>query len=99
MLFELCNALATFQGWIKQTLEELIDTCCILYLDYMLIYSDTLEQCYKDIKTKIGALRVKVMKVKFSKCEFRKTKTEYFGFIISQKGFQVDSGKINAIFD
>ena len=40
MLFRLANALATFQGFINYTLQDLLDICCITYLDDILIYSD-----------------------------------------------------------
>ena len=44
MPLELCNAPATFQRWIKRTLQCFIDRCCIVYLDDVLIYLDNLEQ-------------------------------------------------------
>ena len=40
MPFRLANALATFQGFINYALQDLLDICCIAYLDDILIYSD-----------------------------------------------------------
>jgi len=49
MPFRLCNAPAAFQRWINQVLMEHIDMCCIVYLDNVLIYSNTLQQQRKDV--------------------------------------------------
>jgi len=43
MPFGLCNAPAAFQRWINEVLMEHIDMCCIVYLDNVLIYSNTLQ--------------------------------------------------------
>lgn len=40
MPFGLVNTPATFQSYIKEALEGLVDTICIVYLDNILIYSD-----------------------------------------------------------
>ncbi len=40
MPFGLANAPATFQGFINYALQDLLDICCITYLDDILIYSD-----------------------------------------------------------
>jgi len=45
----LCNAPAAFQQWINEVLMEHIDMCCIVYLDDVLIYSNTLQQYGKDV--------------------------------------------------
>jgi len=49
MPFGLCNAPAAFQRWINEVLMEHIDMCCIVYLDDLLIYSNTLQQHRKDV--------------------------------------------------
>jgi len=49
MPFGLCNAPAAFQRWINEVLIEHIDMCCIIYLDDVLIYSNTLQQHRKDV--------------------------------------------------
>jgi len=42
MPFRLCNAPAAFQPWLNEVLMKHIDMCCIVYLDDVLIYSNTL---------------------------------------------------------
>jgi len=70
MPFGLCNAPAAFQQWINEVLIEHIDMCCIVYLDVVLIYSNTLQQHRKDVSNILEAIRKSGMKVKPSKCEF-----------------------------
>jgi len=70
MPFGLPNAPAAFQRWINRTLQSYIDICCIVYLDDVLIYSDSLEQHQKDVAAVIRAIRKQGMKLKPSKCEF-----------------------------
>jgi len=99
MPFGLCKAPAAFQRWINEVLREHIDMCCIVYLDDVLIYSNTLQQHQKDVSTILEAIRKSGMKVKPSKCEFHQTETEYLGFIIGQEGVKRDPVKTQAIWD
>jgi len=99
MPFGLCNALAAFQRWINKVLMEYIDMCCIIYLDDVLIYSNTLQQHHKDVSNILEAIRKSGMKVKPSKCEFHQSETEYLGFIIGQEGVKTDPVKTQAIWD
>ena len=42
--FRMANALATFQAFMETILEGLIDDCCIIYMDYILIYLEEPQQ-------------------------------------------------------
>jgi len=98
MPFGLCNAPAAFQRWINAVLMEHIDMCCIVYLDNVLIYSNTLQQHRKEVSDILKAIRKSGMKVKPSKCVFNQSEPEYLGFIIGQ-GVKTDSVKTQAIWD
>jgi len=99
MPFGLCNAPAAFQRWINEVLMEHIDMCCIVYLDDVLIYSNTLRQHQKDVSNILEAIPKSGMKVKPSKCEFHQSETEYLGFIIGQEGVKTDPVRTQAIWD
>ena len=43
MPFGLANASATFQSYIFQALDGLLDRTCVVYLDDILIYSENNE--------------------------------------------------------
>jgi len=74
MPFGLTNAPAAFQRWINRTLQSYINICCIVYLDDVLIYSDSPEQHQKDVAAIIRAIRKQGMSLKPSKCEFHQTR-------------------------
>jgi len=99
MPFGLCHAPAAFQRWINEDIMEHIAMCCIVYLDDVLIYSNTLQQDRKDVSNILEAIRKSGMKVKPSKCEFHKNETEYLAFIIGQEGVKTDPVKTQAIWD
>ncbi|KAL1990879.1 hypothetical protein VTN49DRAFT_5882 [Thermomyces lanuginosus] len=44
MPFGLVNAPATFQSYINRALAGLLDTCCVAYLDDIVIYSNSVEE-------------------------------------------------------
>jgi len=99
MPFGLTTAPAALQRWINRTWQSYIDICCIVYLDDVPIYSDTLEQHQKDVAAIIRAIRKQGIKLKPSKCEFHQRETEYLGFIINNEGVKVDPIKTEAIWD
>jgi len=99
MPFGLCNAPAVFQRSINEVLMEHIDMCFILYLDDVLIYSNTLLQHRKDVSKILEAVRKSGMKVKPSKCQFHQSENKYLGFIIGQEGVKTDPVRTQAIWD
>jgi len=56
MLFELKNALVTFQRLINDMLREYLDDFVITYLDDILIYSDNLETHHKHMHKVLAKL-------------------------------------------
>ena len=46
MLFELSNALASFQGYINKILAKKFDIFVIVYLDNILIYTENSSQAH-----------------------------------------------------
>ena len=99
MPFGLCNAPAAFQQWINEVLMEYIDVCCIVYLDDVLIYSNTRLGHQRDVKNILEAIQKSGMKIKSSKCEFDNKEMEYLGYIISEEGIKADPVKTLAIWD
>jgi len=99
MPFGLTNAPAAFQRWIKSTRQSYIAICCIVYLDDVLIYSDSLEQHQIDVAAVVRAMRGRGMKLQPSKYEFHQRETKYLGFIINNEGVKVDPIKTAAIWD
>jgi len=99
MPFGPCNAPAAFQPWINEVLMEHIDMSYIVYLDDVLIYSNSLQHHRKDVSNILKAIRKSGMKVKPSNSEFPPRETEYLRFIIGQGGVKPDPVKTQAIWD
>jgi hypothetical protein len=69
MPFGLTNALAQFQAYMNKALVRLVDITCIIYLDDILIFSDTEEEYVVHVKEILQRLREAKLYVKLSKCE------------------------------
>jgi len=83
MLFELKNALITFQRLINDMLKEYLDDFAITYLDDILIYSDNLKMHCSHVHKVLRKLCERVLYVKKSKSKFKAKKIKFLDYIIS----------------
>ena len=97
MPFGLCNAPATFQRMMDNVLAGLKWQSCLVYLDDIIIYSDTIENHIKDLKDVFERLRKANLKLKSSKCKICCEKVPYLGFVISKEGLRADPSKLKCI--
>jgi len=70
MPFGLCNAPGTFQHYMNDTFRDFLDKFLIVYLDDLLVYSDTLAEHKRNIRLVLERLRQAELCLKPSKCEF-----------------------------
>ena len=91
MPFSLANAPATFQSYIDRSLQGLLDEFVIVYLNDILIYSESEEDHQKHVKQVLHRLRESGLFVKLEKCIFHASQVEYLRFIISPQGISMDS--------
>lgn len=68
MPFGLANAPATFQSYINRALSDLLDTCCVVYLDDILIYSRSEEEHVHHVRMVLDRLQKYHLYCKLSKC-------------------------------
>ena len=99
MLFKLVNAPATFQTYINQTLAELIDIFCVIYLNNILIYSETLKQHYKHVKKVLERLWKFQLYISLKKYEFSTQKMKFLEFIISITSVVMNLCRVKTIWD
>ena len=92
MPFGLANAPATFQSYINRALSDLLDTCCIVYLDDILIYSRSAEEHVKHVRMVLERLEKFRLYCKLSKCAFHTDTVNFLGFDINPKGIRKISG-------
>ena len=70
---------------------------CLIFLDDILIYSDTFEEHIRRIEAVFSRLHEHGLKLKPSKCEFFKTSVKYLGHVVSENGVETDPDKIAAL--
>ena len=85
MFFGLTNSPATFQTMMNDILRELINEGhVVVYLDDILIFTETLEEHRKIVCRVLEILQKHKLFLKPEKCEFERTEIEYLGVIITQ---------------
>ena len=99
MSFELVNAPATFQAYINWVLVRLIDIFCVIYLNDILIYSETLNQHHKHVKEVLERLWKFQLYASLKKCEFSMQKVKFLRFIISITGVVMNLCRVEIIQD
>ncbi|CAF4468437.1 unnamed protein product, partial [Didymodactylos carnosus] len=97
MPFGLTNAPATFQRLMDLVLRGLKWSCCMVYLDDVIIYSPTFEQHLKDIDDVLKRIKTSGLTLKPSKCFFCHQELKYLGHIVSAQGIRPDPEKLEAV--
>ena len=86
MPFGLCNAPATFQHLMQNTLGELNLTYCIIYLDNVIVFSRMEEEHLECLHVVFERFWEFNLKLKPSKCSFFQSEIVYLAHHILQKG-------------
>ena len=94
MPFGATNAPATFQGLMHDCLGDLNMRWCIVYLDDIIIYSDTKEEHLKRLEAVFQKLAAAGLKLKPSKCFFFREEIEFFGRVVSGKGISTNPKRL-----
>lgn len=97
--FGLTNAPATFCNLMNDVLYEYLDRFVVVYLDDIVIYSDSLEAHLEHLKCIFTKLREHSLYVKREKCEFCREEIHFLGHVISQGMVKMDKRKVEAIID
>jgi hypothetical protein len=97
MPFGLMNAPGTFQAFVNDVLREYLDDFVVVYLDDILIYSETLEEHTAQVKKVLQKLADIGINLKLEKCEFDRQEVDFLGFVIGVNGISMDPAKVLAI--
>jgi hypothetical protein len=91
--FGLCNGPATFQRYINTVLMDCLDDFCSAYVDDVLVFSRNKKEHRQHVRIVLQKLRDAGLQVDIRKCEFEVSTTTFLGFVISDRGVQVDPAK------
>src|SRR3954464_8496082 len=77
MPFGLTNAPATFQHFMNEVFSDISDLFVVVYLDDILIYSDSLEDHRNHVRVVLQRLRENNLHARLDKSEFHLDSIEY----------------------
>lgn len=97
MPFGLANAPAVFQRAINKALGDLKNTVALVYLDDVLIPSETFEENLQSLDLVLKALHKAGFSLNLKKCHFFQSKLEYLGREISSEGIRPGMRKVEAL--
>ena len=86
MPFGLCNAPATFQHLMQNTLGELNLTYCVTFLDDVIVFRHTEEEHLEYLHIMFECFCEFILKLKPSKCSFFQSNIVYLAHHVSSKG-------------
>jgi hypothetical protein len=95
--FGLVNAPATYQRQMEHMLDDLHLEICMIYLDDLIVFSDSFEEQLSRLERIFHRLRESGLKLAPSKCSFFQEKVKFVGHIVSEDGIQTDPEKVEKI--
>ena len=99
MSFGLKNAGATYQRLMNKMFAHQIGRNVQVYVDDMLVKSLHEDDHLSDLHETFDTLRLYNMKLNLGKCTFGVTAGKFLGFMISQRGIEVNPEKVRAIIE
>jgi len=93
------NSPATFTTLMNEIFVDLTDRGILVYLDDILIYSETEEEHRKLLTEVFERLKKHQLYPKLKKCEFFRSEIDFLGFTIDKNGKRPMSDKIHKALD
>lgn len=91
------NAPSTFQRLMEKCVGDLHLTEVLVFLDDLIVFSDTLEEHESRLMKVLTRLRDYGLKLSPEKCHFFKTFVKYLGHVVDAHGVHTDPEKISAL--
>ena len=95
--FGLCNAPSTFRRIMDHKLRGLLDKNFLVYLDDIIIYSETSEDHLVHLRHVLERLRKANLKLKPEKCYIGRRRVKYLDHVVSETGVKPAPEYINKV--
>jgi len=99
MPFRLTNSPAAFQRMMNEIFSDLLDLSVLVYLDDILVYSDTLDEHRDHVREVLRQLQKNHLYAQADKCFFHVDTVKYLGYILSPNGLTMADDKVKVIQD
>ncbi|KAF8753406.1 hypothetical protein RHS01_07194 [Rhizoctonia solani] len=99
MQFGLSNTLAVFMRFMNNIFHDLLDIFVVVYLDDILIFSNSREEHVQHVKEVLSCLLKHNLFCNPAKCYFFVTEVTYIGLVITPDGISMEKDKVQAIMD
>ncbi|GBG80317.1 hypothetical protein CBR_g30685 [Chara braunii] len=99
MPFRLTNAPTNFQAAMTAEFRDLLDRTVLIYLDDILVYSQTLDVHLEHLRAVLERLRIAKYKANRDKCECAQQELEYLGHYVTPQGIRPLADKVQAFQD
>ena len=97
MPYGLCNAPATFQRLMQNCLGELNLTYALIYLDDVIVFSQTEEEHLTWLWAVFEQFREHGLKLKLLKCHFLRKEITFLGHKVSEEGMKPGDNGLRGI--
>ena len=93
------NAAPTFQKNMEVMLTGLVWKCCIVYIDDIIIYSDSFEEHKKHLRKVLKRLKAANIVLKPSKCDIARKEVEYLGHIVGNGQLKTTKHNVDKVLN
>ncbi|KAG7543337.1 Integrase catalytic core [Arabidopsis thaliana x Arabidopsis arenosa] len=97
MPFGLCNAPATFQRCMTSIFSDLIEEMVEVFMDDFSVYGSSFSSCLLNLCRVLARCEETNLVLNWEKCHFMVREGIVLGHKISEKGIEVDKGKIEVM--
>ncbi|KAK2995571.1 hypothetical protein RJ640_000047 [Escallonia rubra] len=99
MPFGLKNAGATYQRAMNLIFHDMIGKFLEVYIDDVVVKSEDYQKHVEQLETTFIRMRKHRLKMNPLKCAFGVSKGNFLGFLVHQKGIEIDKNKAKAIIN
>jgi hypothetical protein len=98
-LFSLVIIPAAFQGHINNMLRKHLVQVCIVYLDDIVVYLNSLEEQREHVWLIFAKLQEAGLNLKLLKCKFEMQQISFVRFIITPEGVEMEPDRVHTIME